>query len=160
MIVHWMTKPLPYNWGKKIEDILEKFSLGLLALKSYSALVKMIFQSVLIWILTISAFYPLMLAYNIQNKSLLTLILLRIVVSIMIVVLPTPAYLGSFNAGIFIVLHEILGESEVIAASFGLVAWAMNTFVIFFAGLFFILREYLPVYHFDSKGDRKLDTKT
>jgi hypothetical protein len=46
-------------------------------------------------------------------------------VSILIDILPTAAYLGSFNAGVFIVLHEIMGKTEIVAASFGLFACAI-----------------------------------
>jgi len=141
-ITSWAVQILPKKWQKFTVDTVKRFSLGLEALKDATSLSKMIIYTIFTWIFTISAFYPLALAFNIQEKSITTLVLLRAMVSILIVILPTPAYLGSFNAGIFIVLHEILGESEIIAASFGLVAWSLNTFVVFISGISLIAFDW------------------
>ena len=141
--IYWVIQILPNNWQNIIVGVVKRFSLGLEALRDLPSLFKMIIYTVLIWIFTIFAFYPLTLAFEFQEKSIATLVLLRAMVSILIVILPTPAYLGSFNAGIFIVLHEILGESEIIAASFGLVAWALNTFVVFISGICLIAYDWI-----------------
>jgi hypothetical protein len=51
------------------------------------------------------------------------MVLVRVLVSVFISALLTPTFLGSFNAGVFVTLHEIRREPEAIAASFGLIAW-------------------------------------
>jgi len=141
--IYWVIQILPNNWQDMIVGVVRRFSLGLESLRHLPSLLKVITHTFLIWIFTVSAFYPLTLAFEIQENSITTLVLLRAMVSILIVILPTPAYLGSFNAGIFIVLHEILGESEVVAASFGLVAWSLNTFVVFISGVILISYDWI-----------------
>ena len=141
--IYWVIQILPNNWQDMIVGVVRRFSLGLESLRHLPSLLKVITHTFLIWIFTVSAFYPLTLAFELQEKSIGTLVLLRAMVSILIVILPTPAYLGSFNAGIFIVLHEILGESEVVAASFGLVAWSLNTFVVFISGVILISYDWI-----------------
>ena len=141
--IYWVIQILPNNWQDMIVGVVRRFSLGLESLRHSPSLLKVITHTFLIWIFTVSAFYPLTLAFELQENSITTLVLLRAMVSILIVILPTPAYLGSFNAGIFIVLHEILGESEVVAASFGLVAWSLNTFVVFISGVILISYDWI-----------------
>jgi len=141
--IYYFTQMLPNKWQTMIVDLVKKFSLGLVALSDFNCFMKMVIYTIFIWIITISAFIPLTLAFDIQEKTITLLVLLRAMVSILIVILPTPAYLGSFNAGVFIVLHEIMGETEIVAASFGLVAWALNTFVVFFSGMCFLSSDWL-----------------
>ncbi len=66
-------------------------------------------------------------------------------ICIFISVFPTPGFVGSFHAGILIALHKIMGESEVVAASFSMVAWAINMVIIVAGGVYFILHEHLSV---------------
>ena len=66
-------------------------------------------------------------------------------VCILITALPTPAFLGSYNAGVLIALHEIMGEAEVTAVSFGMLVWAVFFLVVFAGGFYFILRDHMSV---------------
>ena len=66
-------------------------------------------------------------------------------VCILITVLTTPAFLGSYNAGVLIALHEIMGEAEVTAVSFGMVVWATSFIVIFAGGFYFIFSDHISV---------------
>ena len=66
-------------------------------------------------------------------------------VCILITILPTPAFLGTFNAGVLIALHNIMGEAELTAVSFSMVVWTMNFMVVFVAGFYFILHDHLSV---------------
>ena len=64
-------------------------------------------------------------------------------VSIFITIVPTPGFLGSYNAGIFIALHEIMGESEIKSVSFGMVGWVLFSGVILAGGLYFMFHEHM-----------------
>ena len=97
------------------------------------------------WGLIVLQYYPLYWAYELQDKSATSLVLLTVMVCILITVLPTPAFLGSFNAGVLIALHEIMGEAEVAVVSFGFVAWAVNFAVIVLGGVYFILHDHISV---------------
>jgi hypothetical protein len=98
-----------------------------------------------VWALIVLQYYPLYWAYGLQDKSATSLILLTVMVCILITVLPTPAFLGSFNAGVLIALHEIMGEAEVATVSFGFVAWSVNFAVIVLGGVYFILHDHISV---------------
>ena len=74
-----------------------------------------------------------------------SLLLLTVMVCVLITILPTPGFLGSFNAGVLIALHEIRGEAEVTAVSFGMVSWAAGFIVLMGGGLFFIFKDHMSV---------------
>ena len=80
-----------------------------------------------------------------QTKSLHSILLLTVMVCILITILPTPAFLGSYNAGVLIALHEIMGEAEVTAVSFGMVVWASSFLVVFAGGLYFIISDQMSL---------------
>ena len=143
--IGWLAKPLPDKWREKIIFMVGEFALGCKVVRDPGALAKIIFFSALTWVVLISVYYPLYFAFDLQDKSLESLLLLTVMVCVLITVLPTPAFLGSFNAGILIALHEIRGEAEVTAVSFGMVAWAVGFIVLIGGGLFFIFKDHMSM---------------
>jgi glycosyltransferase 2 family protein len=143
--IGWFAKLLPDKWKEKIFFMVEEFALGCKIVKDPSALAKIIFFSALTWALLITVYYPLYFAFDLQDKSLESLLLLTVMVSVLITILPTPGFLGSFNAGVFISLHEIRGEAEVTAVSFGMVAWAVGFILLIGVGLFFVFKDHMSV---------------
>lgn len=155
-IILWIIQPLPQKWHDKIEYLVEEFSIGCQVTKDLNALGKITFYSVLVWGLIVLSYYPFYWAYGLENKSLESVLVVTVLVCIFIVVLPTPAFLGSFNAAVLIGLHDIMQETEVVAVSFGMVVWAVNFGVIFLAGLYFIFHDHLSVKNLvevEEKGD-------
>jgi len=144
-LVHWVLKPFPQNWRDKVEHLLEAFSDGLAVVKDMQSLACIALSTALVWGLIVLSYYPLYWAYDLQDKSLASVVLVVVMICILITILPTPAFLGSFNAGVLIALHQIMGESEVAAVSFGMVAWTINFAVIILGGLYFILRDHISV---------------
>ncbi len=144
-LVHWLVRPLPEKWQYKLIQMTETFSQGLGVFRNLRALVFIAVATVGVWALIVLQYYPLYWAYGLQDKSATSLILLTVMVCILITVLPTPAFLGSFNAGVLIALHEIMGEAEVATVSFGFVAWGVNFAVIVLGGVYFILHDHISV---------------
>jgi len=142
-LVHWL--PLPKKWHEKVEHLMETFSKGFQVVQDLKALIKISLYSVVVWVLIIISYYPLYWAYDLQDKSLESLVMLVVVICIFIATLPTPGFVGSFHAGVLIALHEIMHESEIAAVSFGMMAWALNVGLVVIAGLYFILRDHLSV---------------
>ena len=87
------------------------------------------------------AYYPLYYACDLNVKTVESLVVLTVMVRIVITIVPTPAFLGSFNAGVFIALHEIMGEVEINADAFGMVAWITYVFVVLVMGFFYVTRS-------------------
>jgi uncharacterized protein (TIRG00374 family) len=143
--VHWVIRPLPENLQLKIIELTGTFSQGLSVVKSVRSLTGITLTSALVWGLIVLQYYPLYWAYDLHDKSAESLVLLTVMVCILITVLPTPAFLGSFNAGVLIALHQIMGESEVAAVSLSFVAWTLNFAVIFIGGIYFMLHDHVSV---------------
>ena len=144
-LVHWLVKPFSEKWQLKLILMTETFSQGLGVFRSLKALALIGVATAGVWALIVLQYYPLYWAYGLQDKSATSLILLTVMVCILITVLPTPAFLGSFNAGVLIALHEIMGEAEVATVSFGFVAWGVNFAVIVLGGVYFILHDHISV---------------
>jgi len=144
-VVHWLVRPFPEKWQFKLIQMTETFRQGLEIFRNLKALVFIAVATVGVWALIVLQYYPLYWAYELQDKSATSLILLTVMICILITVLPTPAFLGSFNAGVLIALHEIMGEAEVATVSFGFVAWGVNFAVIVLGGVYFILHDHISV---------------
>tara|TARA_B100000686_G_C16768578_1_gene963477 strand:+ start:1367 stop:2425 length:1059 start_codon:yes stop_codon:yes gene_type:complete len=146
LCIGWVAKPFPDKWKEKIFFMVGEFALGCKVIKDLGSLSQIIFFSALIWILFVATYYPLYFAFDLENKSLESLLLLTVMVCVLITILPTPGFLGSFNAGVLIALHEIKGEPEVTAVSFGMVSWAAGFIVLIGGGLFFVFKEHISVH--------------
>ena len=144
-LIHWLVRPLPEKWRYKLIQMAETFSQGLGVFRDIRALAFIGVTTVLVWGLIVLQYYPLYWAFDLQDKSATSLVLLTVMVCILITVLPTPAFLGSFNAGVLIALHEIMNEAEVAVVSFGFVGWGLNFAVIIIGGVYFILHDQLSV---------------
>jgi uncharacterized protein (TIRG00374 family) len=140
-----MTQPLPARWRDKITFLIEEFLKGFEALKTFALFGRVAGLSVLELAVNVVSFYPLYWAYNLDNKSLESLLVLTVVLSLILIVLPAPAFLGSFQAGVMIALHQLFGEDKVMAAGFGMMAWVLNFLVVVVAGLYFIFHDHLSL---------------
>ena len=143
--VQWIFCLFPKKWNNSVDSFLEKFGEGLRVVGDFKALGKVALWSGLTWFLMTLSYYPLYWAYDLTNKSIDSLVLLIVMICIFISAFPTPGFIGSFHASIIIALHQILGEPEVVVASFSMVAWALNMVIIVAGGVYFILREHLSI---------------
>ena len=139
-LINWLSCWLPQKWNKKLEVQIDNFSLGFSSIKNYRILLQVIFYSILEWLLTILSFIPLFLAYSFDTPSFDYLVILTVMIVIFTTALPTPGFIGSFNAGIYVVLHHFMDKPEVLAANFGIVAWILNFLVILISGSYFIFK--------------------
>ena len=122
-----------------------EFALGCQVIKDKSALAQIILYSILTWVFIVGTYYPFYFAFDLQQITFESLRILTVMVCILITALPTPAFLGSYNAGVLIALHEIMGEAEVTAVSFGMLVWALSFLVVFAGGVYFILSDQISV---------------
>lgn len=143
--IQWCIRPLPEKWHDSVEHLIEKFSDGLHVVKDLKEVLKLIFWTLMVWILMVLSYYPFFWAYDLNNKSVESLIVVIVFICIFISVFPTPGFVGSYHAGILIALHEIIKEPEVTAVSFGMLAWGLNMLIIVMGGVYFLLHEHLSV---------------
>ena len=144
-IVGWFLGFTSEKWAEKIKHLLDEFSMGCQVVKNFGALAKISVYSVLVWVANIFSVYPLYFAFDLQYKTIPSLLILGVMVAILISIFPTPGFLGSYNAGIVIALHEIMGESEIKSVSLGMVGWVLFSGAILAGGLYFIFHEHMSL---------------
>jgi len=144
-IVGWFLGFMNEKWAGKIKHFLDEFSMGCQVVKNFGTLAKISFYSVLVWIANIFWVYPLYFAFDLQHKTIPSLLILGVMVSILISIFPTPGFLGSYNAGIVIALHDIIGESEIKSVSLGMVGWVLFSGAILAGGFYFIFHEHMSL---------------
>ena len=145
LLVEWISSRLPSAWRNRIKYFFSDLSSAFYTIKEGRIYIQVIFFSALEWFLTVLSFYPMFLAYNLGTPSLSSLVILTVMIVMFTTVFPSPGFLGSFNAGVYVTLHHLLGESEVLSANFGWMAWGLNFLVIFLSGIYFILKDQLSL---------------
>ena len=156
-IVGWLLGFMNEKWADKIKYLFDEFTMGCEVVKSFGALAKISVYSALVWVANIFWVYPLYFAFDLQYKTIPSLLILGVMVAILISILPTPGFLGSYNAGIVIALHEVMGESEIKSVSLGMVGWALFSGAILAGGLYFIFHEHMSLKDLAS-AKRERDT--
>jgi len=144
-LVGWFLGLMNEKWADKIKHLLDEFTMGCEVVKEFGTLTKISVYSILVWVSNIFWIYPLYFAFDLQYKTISSLLILGVIVAILISILPTPGFLGSYNAGIVIALHEIMGESEIKSVSLGMVGWALFAGAILAGGLYFIFHEHMSL---------------
>ena len=144
-LVGWFLGFTNENWANKIKHFINEFARGCEVVKNFGILAKISVHSVLIWVANIFSIYPLYYAFDLQQKTVFSLLIVAVMISVLITVVPTPGFLGSYNAGVFIGLHEIMGESEAKSVSLGMVGWVLFSGVILAAGLYFVFHEHISL---------------
>ncbi len=144
-IVGWFLGFMNEKWADKIKHLLDEFTMVCEVVKNFGTLAKISVYSALVWVANIFWIYPLYFAFDLQYKTIPSLLILGVMVSILISILPTPGFLGSYNAGIVIALHEVMGESEIKSVSLGMVGWALFAGILLAGGLYFIFHEHMSL---------------
>ena len=144
-IVGWFLGFMNEKWADKIKHLLDEFTMVCEVVKNFGTLAKISVYSALVWVANIFWVYPLYFAFDLQYKTIPSLLILGVMVAILISIFPTPGFLGSYNAGFVIALHEIMGESEIKSVSLGMVGWVLFAGVILAGGLYFIFHEHMSL---------------
>jgi hypothetical protein len=145
-------KPLPNKWSEKITNIIHSFTEGLKILKDKRGFMMSIFFSFLVWIAIVMVYYPLYLAFDIQSRLpiISSLVILCLSIAIFITLFPTPGFLGSFQAGCVVALHEIFNVPKAVAASYGIIAWLITMGFIIGVGMIFVIRDNISFSEFSA----------
>ena len=141
----WFLGFINENWANKIKHFINEFARGCEVVRNFGTLARISVHSALLWIANIFSIYPLYYAFDLQQKTVFSLLIVAVMISVLITVVPTPGFLGSYNAGIFIGLHEIMGESEAKSVSLVMVGWVLFSGVILAAGLYFVFHEHISL---------------
>jgi uncharacterized protein (TIRG00374 family) len=145
-IVGLCVKPLPHKWGEKVKKLTNSFTEGLSILKDKREFLASIFFSFLVWFTIVISYYPLSLAFDIETQlPLVSVVIISLSVVVFISLFPTPGFLGSFQAGCVVALHEIFHIPKAVAASYGIIAWLVNMGFIVAVGAIFVLKDHISL---------------
>ncbi|MBI4377718.1 MAG: flippase-like domain-containing protein, partial [Nitrospinae bacterium] len=140
-IVRFIIKPLPDRFSYNLIEFINSFVEGLNILKDIRSLFFIILFSIIVWACMITTYYPFYVAFQFNGLPYISILVLMVVIGVLITILPTPGFLGSYQAACVIGLHEIYKVTEVDAINFGIITWFIQTGVVFALGLFFIMKE-------------------
>lgn len=155
-LINWFLGFMNERWANKIRHFVDEFATGCKVVQNFGTLVRISVLSIFIWIANIFYILPLYYAFDLQHKTVPSLFVLAVMVSIFITVVPTPGFLGSYNAGILVALHEIMGESVIKSVSLGMVGWVLSAGVVLVGGFYFIFYEHISLKNLSSFNKAKL----
>ena len=155
-LVDLFIKPLPQHWKNKVHDMIHSFTEGLKIIRDKKGFIATLFLSILIWITFVLMYYPLYLAFDIEDNLpiLSSLVILCVTVSIFITIAPTPGFLGSYHLGCVAALHGIFGIPKAIALSYGIVAWLVDIGFTVIVGMFYAVKENLSLIKLSKDEDK------
>ncbi len=132
---------LPQRYGVKLRGFLERFLLGLAALRDVRQVFMIFFTSVLIWLLETVKYWFVMHAFDLQ-LSFFTLMLMNGIVNLSTTLPAAPGYIGTFDTPGIAVLVAFNVVRE-LATAYTLVLHAALWLPITLLGFFYMIREGL-----------------
>jgi len=150
-LLHWhdrmirlitiFVRPFPQKFGEKALHLAASFTSGLHILKDWKSLVIISLLSLVLWALITLANYPMYFACGFHDLPLSSLVVLQVSIAAFITIFPTPGFLGAFQIGCVLALHNIFQVSDADAASFGVVTWVAQFGLVGVLGSYYIVRE-------------------
>jgi uncharacterized protein (TIRG00374 family) len=132
---------VPYRFREKLRGFIERFMLGLAALRDFRHIVMIFLTSVFIWLLETVKYWFVMHAFDMQ-LSFFTLMLMNGVVNLVTTLPAAPGYIGTFDAsGIWVL--EAFGVAKALATAYTLVLHAALWLPITLLGFVYMIREGL-----------------
>lgn len=157
--VRFFTRVLPHRFRGKIEEILGAFTEGLGILKDARGLIFSVVLSAVLWGIIVGLQYPLYCAFGIESAlPLRSLVTLLVVTCVLISVMPTPGYVGSFQLAMTFVLGDLYGIDPSVAEGFSVVSWFMQMGLVFLVGIFFLLRDNIRFFELTRAAQEMAET--
>jgi glycosyltransferase 2 family protein len=132
---------LPPKYGVKLRGFIERFMLGLAALRDVRQVFMIFFTSILIWLLETVKYWFVMHAFDMQ-LSFFTLMLMNGIVNLSTTLPAAPGYIGTFDAPGIAVLVAFNVARE-LATAYTLVLHAALWLPITLLGFYYMIREGL-----------------
>lgn len=148
LVISWVKffcRPFSENIQNKILEFLSSFTKGLLVLKDLKTILIVIMLSGALWLIGMIGYYPFYFAFDINYLPFSSLIILFVMICVFITILPTPGFIGSFQAACMVALHDLFGVPEATAASFGIVTWAFTMGFTILGGIFFLFKDNISI---------------
>ena len=118
-ILEFVLRPFPLNWQGKAHTIQKAFSEGFKLLRHPIRLFKTFFLSFVSWGLSLTTIYLCQKAMNLPFGLDVTILLIT-VLSLAAMIPSSPGMIGIFEYCCVLVLATLLGQTQEVAATFGL----------------------------------------
>ncbi len=135
---------LPVKIKDKISEILFSFIKGLDCLTDVKSLCVSIFYSLLIWGITGTYMYLMLLSFGIEPQFHVAFIILGFTV-IGVMIPAAPGFIGTYHYMIMIAFKYYVGDDKNVAASYAWVSWAIGTLGTIAVGLYYLKKEKLTI---------------
>lgn len=136
-----ITHLLPQRYGVKLRGFIERFMLGLAALRDARQVFMIFLTSVLIWLLETVKYWFVMHAFE-MDLDFFTLMLMNGIVNLSTTLPAAPGYIGTFDApGIAVLVG--FGVVRELATAYTLVLHAALWLPITLLGFYYMIREGL-----------------
>jgi uncharacterized protein (TIRG00374 family) len=140
-VVEVLTSPFPSRFRSATIHFTRSFSEGLGSLGMWKNFGGAFLLTLLVWAAMVATNYPFLVSFGVDSLPLVSLPVLTVTTSIFIIALPTPGFIGSFQAGVLVALHGIFSVPEPVAASIGIVSWVVSIAFVIFSGAYFIVAD-------------------
>ncbi|MFW5662918.1 MAG: lysylphosphatidylglycerol synthase transmembrane domain-containing protein, partial [Bacteroidota bacterium] len=139
-----LIKPFSTKLYDRARDIFVKFRKGFAIIKNPSQYLRLMLESISIWICYALPMYFIFFAFNFQSEIQLGIadaLLLMVVIGVGVTIAPTPGAIGIYHGLVVAAMTSLYGISQEKALAYATVTHGINFLVqIVFGGLFF-LRE-------------------
>lgn len=135
--------PIPEQWRDRLLDMLQRFALGLHALRSPRRLFGVIVFSLAAWLSEAVAYYLFIIAFNLALSPLEMVggaILLLTLINLGILLPSAPGYVGTYEYFGRLALVGVFGVAQEEAISVVILAHAVQYLLVTAIGLFFVAR--------------------
>ena len=132
---------IPHRFRDKLRGFIERFMVGLAALRDFKHVIMIFFTSVLIWLLETVKYWFVMHAFGLE-LSFFTLMLMNGVVNLATTLPAAPGYISTFDAsGIWVL--EAFGVVKARATAYTVVLHVALWLPITLLGFYYMIREGL-----------------
>lgn len=132
---------LPHRLRDKVRGFIERFMIGLAALRDFEHIIMIFFTSILIWLLETVKYWFVMHAFSFE-VSFFTLMLMNGIVNLATTLPAAPGYVGTFDAPGIAILSAA-GVNPEVATAYTLVLHAALWFPITLLGFYLMAHESL-----------------
>lgn len=150
-IICFPLEKISTRYSKRLETILNKFSVGLKILTEPISMIVILVYSILLWAFTAVSGYLIFIAFDLYPQIWAAFMVLF--VTVLAVSLPSsPGYIGTFHAAC-ILAFELSGSlgmfgqevSNSVALSFSVILWSCQFFPVTLIGLYYLKKEHLNI---------------
>lgn len=144
LFLRLVVQPFSEKWYERLSAHLENFIKGFAVLSSPGQYVRIIAETLFMWLLYVVPLYILFFAFDFQSQLHLTMFdanVLCVITSLAIAVAPSPGAIGVYHYFAQITLTKFYGMNSETALAYATIAHGIGFFVPVLIGPLFMMRE-------------------